>query len=94
MTAFGAAIRNLRNKKGFSVRRLALIVEKSPGYISQIEARGEIPSPILICKLAESLDGDVEDLLRLAKESQIERVASEIDDKHSSILSLYRKKKE
>lgn len=93
MTTFGAKVRELRDARGLSVRDLATEIGKSPGYITQIEVRGEIPSAELICRLAAALDGSPEELLGLAKSSQIERISGEIDAKQATALNLFRKGK-
>ena len=87
----GAYIRQLREQQGHSVREFAALLGKSAGYISRIEARGEIPAPELICRIAELLKGDLNEMLILAKNSQLARTEKEIDEKQASALALYRK---
>ena len=89
----GKRIRELREKSGQTVREFAALLEKSAGYISRIESRGELPSAELLCRIAELLNGDLEEFMRLAKESQLERVEKEIDEKQASALVLFRKGK-
>lgn len=93
MTRLSKRLRELREKKGLTVRALADVVGKSPGYISRVEGRGEVPSPELLCELAEALGGKPEELLDLAKESQLKRIAEEIESRQKSALVLYRKGK-
>ena len=86
-------LRELRERKGLTVRALADLIGKSPGYISRIEGRGEVPSPELLCKLAEVYGVGPEKLLELAKTSQLQRAEEDIDAKHASALALFRKAK-
>ena len=87
----GKEIRRLRDEAGLSVRELAARVGKSPGYISRLEVRDEIPSPRLICELAMLFDSDPERLLRLAKSDQLKKSETEIEEKQSHALRLFRK---
>lgn len=93
MTALSKKLRKLREDAGFSVRGLAEKLRKTPGYISRIEGRDEIPSPELLCELALLYGIAAEELLDLAKKGQLERAANEIDAKHESALKLFRKGK-
>ena len=90
--SFAQRIRELRKAKGWSVYDLANAIEvKSPGYISKIEARGEIPSPKTIIKLAEALETDAENLLEIAKAEKSEQVKQNVVKKYDEQFSLYRK---
>ncbi|MSR60082.1 MAG: XRE family transcriptional regulator [Planctomycetaceae bacterium] len=89
----GIAVRGIREKRGFSVRQFAAMLGKTPGYISRIEVRGEIPSPELLLRIAELLEADPNDLLRLAKESQLANAEKEINDRHATALTLFRKQR-
>jgi transcriptional regulator with XRE-family HTH domain len=84
----------LRKKAGLTVRGLAEKISKTPGYVSRLEGRGEIPSPELLCELAGLYGVQPEDLLALAKKSQLEKAAEEIDAKQRSALTLFRRKKQ
>ena len=53
MTSFGILIKQSRENRGLTVRALADAIGKSPGYISRIEVRGEIPSVELVVELAD-----------------------------------------
>lgn len=90
---FAQKVRELRNKKGWSVYDLAKKIEKSPGYISKIEARGEIPSPEMICKLAEVLGAKPDDLIEIAKAVKANEVSRAVQQKYDDGLTLYRKSK-
>lgn len=91
MTALGDRLRQLRTTSGYSVRDLADRLGKTGGYISRIEVRGEIPSPELLCAIADIFKVAPEGLLQLAKADQIVKTERDIDAKHASTLSLYRK---
>jgi transcriptional regulator with XRE-family HTH domain len=93
MTALSNTLRELRERHGFKVREFAGLIGKTAGYVSRIEGRGEIPSPELLCKIAEVYELDPTELLQLAKTSQLERAEREIDTRHASALALYRKGK-
>jgi transcriptional regulator with XRE-family HTH domain len=89
----GDHLRELRQEIGYSVRQMASKLSVSPGYVSRIEARGEIPSPELLLKIAELLKARPDALLRLAKESQLAHVEKQIDERQASALALFRKEK-
>ena len=91
--SFAHKIRELRNKKGWSVYDLAKKIGKTPGYISKIEARGEIPSPEMIIKLAELLGAKPEDLIEIAKAEKAKEVSQAVQQKYDDGLSLYRRSK-
>jgi transcriptional regulator with XRE-family HTH domain len=94
MTTLGQRIRELRADKQFTVQEFAKrIGEKTAGYVSRIEVRGEIPSAELLVVIADVLDVDPEELFRLAKDAQLGRVAEQIDAKQQDALVLYRKQK-
>jgi len=93
MDTLGQRIRELREKRNWTVRQFADRIEKTPGYVSRIEARGEIPSPELICEIAEVYRVAPEELLNLAKQCYLERTEREVETKNSSALALYRKEK-
>lgn len=86
-------IKCLRQNSGVTVRDLAARIGKSPGYISRIEGRGEIPSPELLCLLAEVFGVTPESLLELAAADKIADVAQDIERRHTEALNLYRKEK-
>lgn len=65
--AFGARIRALRRSRKLTQRQVAEQLPMSPGNLSRLE-NGEHgpPSDEVIAKLANVLNGDLEELLRLA----------------------------
>lgn len=89
----GKRIRELREDRDLSVRDFAEQIGKSPAYVSKIETRGEIPSAELLCTIAGILRANPDELLGLAKETQLERTARQIDEKQASALALFRKQK-
>lgn len=84
-------LRELRVDAGFSVRDVASKLGKSPGYISRVEGRGEIPSVMLLCDISLLYGVDVEELLTLAKAAQLEATKQQIDLRHTEALKLFRK---
>jgi transcriptional regulator with XRE-family HTH domain len=93
MNELGKRLKKLRDESGLSVRGLAEKVGVTPGYISRIEARGEVPSPEFLCKLAAQFDVRPEALLDFAKKAQLQKVAGEITTRQQSALALFRKGK-
>lgn len=68
---FGERVRDLRTSKGLSQRKLGERLGVSFTYVSKIENEkldfGDYPSEQLICKIAEALEADPDELLLLAK---------------------------
>lgn len=93
MSKLGDRIRELRHQQGLTVRAFADILGKSPGYVSRVEARGEIPSPALLCAMAAALGEPEKSLLSLAKSEQLQRFSDQLDDKQAKGVSLYRRSK-
>ena len=93
MTRLGQRLRELRTDRGLTVRQLAELIDRSPGYISQIEVRNVIPSAALLCTLADVLETDAEDLLARAKQSQLAETERQIDAKHADVLAIFRKER-
>lgn len=96
---FAGKIRELRKKKGMTVYDLAEAlrnekgVPMTAGYISKIEARGEIPSPDMIIQLADALGVDAEGLAKIAKEQKSAELTRNINQKYDDAIALYRKGK-
>ena len=88
----GNLLRKLRGEAGYSVREAALALEKSPGYLSRVEARGEMPSAELICEMAKLYGADEGELLEIAKLQQLKTLESQIEERHTRTLQLFRKK--
>jgi HTH-type transcriptional regulator, competence development regulator len=68
---FGERVRDLRTSKGLSQRALGKQIGVSFTYVSKIENEkldfGDYPSELLICRIAEVLESDRDELLLLAK---------------------------
>jgi len=93
MSSFGILIKQSRENRGLTVRALADAIGKSPGYISRIEVRGEIPSVELVVELATALGGDAERFLECPKNDSMERATNEVETKYQDALALFRKGK-
>ena len=65
---FGETIKNLRIKAGIGLRELARIIDKSPGYLSDVE-NGRVPPPseAIILEIAKALEVDKSELLIVAR---------------------------
>ena len=66
-------LRQLRSSQNLTVREFADRIGKSPGYASRIETRDEVPNAELLCSIAEIYGISPEELLSLAKDSQLTR---------------------
>ena len=68
---FGEMIQTLRKSKGLTLRQLAEQVDVGFHYLSKVENQkldfGDYPSDALICRLANALDADVDELLLRAR---------------------------
>lgn len=64
---FGKTLRRLRMNAGVGLRELARLVEKSPGYISDVEQDNVAPpSEEVIVRIAEAIRTDKNELLSTA----------------------------
>jgi transcriptional regulator with XRE-family HTH domain len=91
MGEFGDQIQELRRKRKMTVRALAEALGKTPGYLSRVEVRDEIPAPELILTMSEVLKEKPERLLELAKKDLMRRAEQQIEKKTAAALSLYRR---
>jgi transcriptional regulator with XRE-family HTH domain len=91
MDLLGRRLRELREQRGLTVRQVADRIEKTPGYVSRIEVRGEIPSPELLCVIADVYGVEAEKLLDLAKRCYLERTKRDVEAKNQSALVLHRR---
>ena len=71
MTPFGAKLRDLRRRRGITLKQLAGALELSPAYLSALEHghRG-LPTPALIVQICEYFNliwDDYEEMHRLAR---------------------------
>lgn len=86
-------LRDLRENAKLGLREAARELKISPGYLSRIEGRGEIPTPDLLCKMAELYGCEITELLELAKTAQLKVVEQNIELKQSEALKLFRRSK-
>ena len=91
MGRLGKHIQTLRQKRSMTVRALAEAVGKTPGYLSRVEARDEIPSPELICMIGSVLKEKPEALLELSKLDLMQRTEERIEKNAAEALQLYRR---
>ena len=65
---FGETVKNLRIKAGIGLRELARIIDKSAGYLSDVE-NGRVPPPseAIILEIAKALEVDKSELLIVAR---------------------------
>ena len=65
---FGKLLRSLRLESGVGLRELSRLIEKSPGYLSDVES-GNVPPPSkeTIVQIANALNVDKKTLLNAAK---------------------------
>lgn len=88
---FATLIKRLRTERGLTVRQLADMVERTPGYISRIEVHGDIPGAELICSLATAFRVSPEDLLDEAARQALRKTEESLRHKYEAALALYRK---
>lgn len=92
----GHLIQSLRKSKGWTVKEF---IEKlgeqrvSPAYMTKIEVYGEIPSPELICRIADVLGGDQKKLIELAKEHKVTSFEKALEEKYQKAVGMYRLEK-
>lgn len=65
---FGETLRDLRLNAGLGLREMARLIDKSPGYLSDVE-NGRVPPPseAVIVRMASALMVDKSQLLALAQ---------------------------
>jgi len=97
--SFGELVIELRHKKGLTIKEL---IEKlkakgqervTPAYITRIEQYGEIPSPEMICRMADVFDYDVDKLLDCAQKIKVRRFDESLAEKYRKAVGLYKKEK-
>jgi len=65
---FGKMLRNLRQAAGVGLRQLGRLIDKSPGYLSDVELDNvRPPSEEVIVRIAAALQVDKKDLLTAAR---------------------------
>lgn len=99
-TSVGKIIRAERLKRDWTVKHFIEQLESriqkrvSPAYITRIEQYEEIPSPELLCVIADVFGYDVEQLLGLAKEAKIRKFDENLEKKYRDAVGLFRVRKE
>jgi len=93
MGLLGRRLKELREERGESLRDFAKRVGKSAGYISQVEARNELPSAELLCHLAQIHGIDPAELFELARQDQLQQADADIRKRQEAALELFRKAK-
>lgn len=79
MKHFGSELRKWRQKKEISLTKFAKRLGKSPTYISKIENGKENPPPVeLIVKMADMLDWDAEEAIRVASKDHPKRIPGDV----------------
>jgi transcriptional regulator with XRE-family HTH domain len=63
---FGEHVRRLRRRKRWQLQELAAVTGLSPTHLSRIENDNAVPNPDTVVKLSNALDGDLEQMLRMA----------------------------
>ena len=64
MTPNGAAIRSIRERTGLSLRRLAHLIGRTPGYLSRVERGLQGLAPGTLHRIAEELHVPLEAILK------------------------------
>ena len=86
---FGKTLRDLRLKAGVGLRELATLINKSPGYLSDVELdQVGPPSEAMILDIARALSVDKQELLLAAK--KVDPVLSEYVARHPRAADFLR----
>lgn len=72
---FGARLKELREKRGETVRSLATRTETSFTYISDMEHGRKVPSLSMLLRLAAALDCKVTDLVKVFNDHDLRTLA-------------------
>ena len=97
---FGDLILDLRKKKEWTVKQFIERLEQrggkviSPAYITRIEQYGEIPSPELICLIADVFGYDQQKMFTYARTSKVKKFDKNLQEKYEKAVGLYRIHKE
>ena len=98
--SFGELILKLRKDNQWTVKDLIDKLEAkgrtkslSPAYITRIEQYGEIPSPDLICRMAEVFRYDEKKLLDCARKIKVQKFDQNLQDKYDKAVGFYRTQK-
>lgn len=86
-------VRAARRSSGMTLRGLARRLSCSPGYLSRIEVRGELPAPDFAIRLAGQIGADPDQFLALIRQEQLGRVQADMEAKHEEAIAMYRKER-
>lgn len=91
----GERVRLFRKNNGLSAIQFIKMLDRdlSPAFITKLEVHGDIPSPELICKIADVINYPAENLLKEARESKLKDYHKSLEKKHRDTLAWYRKQK-
>lgn len=64
MTPNGAALRSIREARGLSLRRLADLIERTPGYLSRIERNLQPAGAETLRRCADALNVPLDAITR------------------------------
>lgn len=97
---FGQWVKEERRNRDWTVKefitKLAARSGKSvsPAYVTRIEQYGEIPSPELICAIADVFGADQDQALSCAREQKVRRFDEGLGKKYGEAAGLYRQQQE
>ena len=89
-TEFGQRLRSYRHKNGLSMQDLAEAVGIHPTYIGKLEAGNQSrgPSVAVVYRLAQLMEADPDELLRLAGKVDRERLLRENERLRQRVAEL------
>jgi transcriptional regulator with XRE-family HTH domain len=94
--SFGELVLALRKKHKWTVKEFIKRLEIkghapiSPAYITRIEQYGEIPSPELICRIADVFEYDEQELFEHAKRIKVQKFDQSLQEKYQKASGWYR----
>jgi len=87
LSKFGQKVREIRQKRNYTIEEFAEYLQYSPNHISKIESARTKPSFELIIKIAEVLDVDIQELFNFQEQKSnavIKKKLNNIMDKSNS----------
>jgi len=94
--SFGELIQALRQERGWTVKEFIGKLESrwgkkiSPAYITRVEQYGEIPSPDVICLIADIFGYNLDELLNCAKSEKMNKFDKALEEKYQKAVGLFR----
>lgn len=82
MSAVGLAIKAFREKKSWGLVKLGNKIEKSAGYLSEVERGTKIPNLVLLKKIAKVFKVEVDLLRDLAISDKQDMVSKKIEKQY------------